>query len=127
MQQEVDAPAQSVTDVVTADPAKLLTSPPGSAILQARISSVLRVENGCLVIGTTEPHTVLWPAGTVLSRDRSAVIVPGARRPVVIGERLLASGGQVPLASPPVGAQAAAVAHGCPGALAAIGEILFEE
>ena len=110
-----------------ADPAKLFTSPSGAAILQARISSVLEVESGCLVIGSATRYTLLWPAGTILSADRSSVIVPGARRPIAIGDRLLASGGEIPLNSPPSPAQSTALRQGCPGDLMAVGEVFIEE
>jgi hypothetical protein len=110
-----------------ADPAKLLTSQPGAAILDARISSLLRVRNGCLVVGDGEARTVLWPAGTRLALDRRAVIVPGAARPLAIGERFVAAGGTVPLASPPAPLQDQALRNGCPGTLVAIGQIISEE
>jgi hypothetical protein len=127
VREQNDWPGPPAVEVATADPAKLLTSRLGVAILQARISSVLRVENGCLVLGSSEARTVFWPAGTTLSSDGRAVIVPGAPRPIAIGERLLASGGTIPLTSPPTSGQAAAVANGCPGTLVVISQLVFEE
>jgi hypothetical protein len=126
LEQTDDAPAQPAAEA-TADPAKLLTSRPSTVITQVRISSILQVQDGCLVIGSTELHTVVWPAGTILSPDRRAVIIPGAPRPVAIGERLLASGGLIALSSPPMGMQAVALAHGCPGTLASVDLVEFEE
>jgi hypothetical protein len=108
----------------TADPAKLLVSPSGALVLQARISAILRVKDGCLVIGAREDQTVVWPAGTILSPDRRAVVVGGSGKVVQIGARFEASGGQVPLDSPPSPLQSAAISHGCPGSLAAVGDVL---
>ncbi|HEX6376036.1 MAG TPA: hypothetical protein VFZ91_09985 [Allosphingosinicella sp.] len=110
--------------LAVADPAKLLVSPPGVLVLQARISAILRVKDGCLVIGAREDQTVVWPAGTVLSLDRRAVVVGGSGKVVPIGSRFAASGGQVPLDSPPSALLSAAISHGCPGSLAAVGEVL---
>lgn len=106
-----------------ADPKKLLTSPAGAIVMQARISAILREKNGCLVIGSTDDQTVVWPAGTTLSADRRAVVVGGSGKIVPIGTRFVASGGQVPLESPPSGLQAIAIGQGCPGALAAVGGV----
>jgi hypothetical protein len=110
-----------------ADPAKLLTARPGAAILEARISAILGLQNACLVVGTAEPRTVMWPAGTILAPDRRAVIVPGAPKPIAVGDRLLASGGTITLESPPVGVHATASTNGCPGTLVVISELIEED
>ena len=125
--EQSDLLGQVETTTSLADPTKLLTARPGAAILQARISAVLGVQNGCLVVGAAEPRTVMWPAGTILAPDRRAVIVPGARHPIVIGDRILASGGTITLESPPVGAHATALSNGCPGTLVVISELIVEE
>jgi hypothetical protein len=110
-----------------ADPAKLLTAKPGSAVMEARVSTRLLAENGCLVVRGETASTIVWPAGTKLSADGRSVIVPGTRRPLEIGKRLVASGGFVKLEGTPAGAHAAAVRNGCPGDLVTLAEITIEE
>jgi hypothetical protein len=109
-----------------ADPEKLLTAAPKSAVMEARISTRLLAENGCLIVRGEVASTVVWPAGTRLSADGRGVLVPGTSRPLLIGERLLASGGFIRLEGTPADAHAAAVRNGCPGNLVAVSEIIIE-
>lgn len=97
--------------VVEADGTYLLLAAPSDGVMEARaVGTLTRGEDGCLYLDADEQHTLLvWPAGTTLDHDETAVTVPDgaplqpwATTTLVIGSDVEVGGGgvDVPADSP---------------------------
>ncbi|MDH3223344.1 MAG: hypothetical protein OEO23_06480 [Gemmatimonadota bacterium] len=99
-----------------------------STVLQALYQGRVNLDQqGCLRLeGTADRHTVIWPHGFGLARDKVSVIVqdPDGREKVRVGENTRFGGGEV--VDLPTGllsaGMAAAARERCPGRYWIVGE-----
>ena len=78
-------------------------APPGEPQMLARVTGSFFFRDDCVWLSTSEgeePALILWPSGTTLQRDAQGMFVSVGGNKLREGDRLISSGGWVPLGGP---------------------------